>query len=613
MLQHMINYPLEARVWARTGHARRARRAGHVRHGKVHTATRGSAVWTYAYYNRGQPKSVTLASDGHSFTLTHGYNASGHENSLTYPSGLTVSYAPDGLGRPTQAGTYASDARNAPNGRLSDVTYGNGVSWHATYNTRQLPRTWRYRWAFSTYSYRVLDYDANANPTSILEDGIFDGGDRPRYAPGLDSGTFTYDALDRLTGADYVVRGPLAYAYDPLGNVREYTHDGNTASYAYDATNREAGNTYDARGNPTGVGGAALTWNLANELVEDLYGTTYAYDARGWRVKQEVTAQHTDDGVPHTRYFVYDAAHRLVERWDNGTVTDFVSLGDKAVARIKGGTTTYIHGDYQDTPLLETDANGAITRTPQIYAYNLTGAAGVEEIPGYTGAAADKETGLLYLGARYLHGPRFLSPDPAGLDPTTPFGLNRYAYANDNPVRYTDPFGMCAQDKSESDEPCPQPTEPPPPPPPPKQPTQLPPITVTATTIALPRPVFEPTPFPWGRLAGGLLRLGSRTLGPVIGIAWPTTMDAPACELPGHGPCGLMMSEMPPGYWPADKGAEEWGRRHGIGASAGRRQFHRKFKQGDTVHSGGESGWSVNPDTGDVKDPDGESHGQLQE
>ncbi|HET8899423.1 MAG TPA: RHS repeat-associated core domain-containing protein, partial [Rhodanobacteraceae bacterium] len=147
----------------------------------------------------------------------------------------------------------------------------------------------------------------------------------------------------------------------------------------------------------------------------------------------------------HTRYFLYDASHRLIERIDNGVVTDFVHVAGRTIARVEGGTATYILGDYQNTPLFETSVAGAITRVPNYLAYgHPVDAEGHAETPGYTGATADKATGLLYLGARYLHDERFLAIDPVGLDPTHPSGLNRYAYASNNPTRYTDPDGRQA-------------------------------------------------------------------------------------------------------------------------------------------------------------------------
>ena len=45
----------------------------------------------------------------------------------------------------------------------------------------------------------------------------------------------------------------------------------------------------------------------------------------------------------------------------------------------------------------------------------------------------------------------------------------------------------------------------------------------------------------------------------------------------GGDPCGELTMEskrFSPGFWQGDKGAEEWGRRNGIGAAEGRRRFH---------------------------------------
>ena len=50
------------------------------------------------------------------------------------------------------------------------------------------------------------------------------------------------------------------------------------------------------------------------------------------------------------------------------------------------------------------------------------------------------------MGARYYN-PRlgvFYGPDPAPVDPTSPFTFNRYIYANQNPYGFTDPDGRAA-------------------------------------------------------------------------------------------------------------------------------------------------------------------------
>ena len=68
-------------------------------------------------------------------------------------------------------------------------------------------------------------------------------------------------------------------------------------------------------------------------------------------------------------------------------------------------------------------------------------------------------------------------------------------------------------------------------------------------------------------------------------------------------------SNFPPGYWPADRGAPEWGRRCGLGARQGKNRFHG-IKQ-KCPGSRGTDEYGVNPDTGDVIDPSGESVGDL--
>ena len=109
------------------------------------------------------------------------------------------------------------------------------------------------------------------------------------------------------------------------------------------------------------------------------------------------------------------------------------------------GTVTYVYSDPQGTPLAEADASGNITArfdyTPYGVAVASMGPA--PNGPGYTGHVNDPETGLVYMQARYYDpaAGRFLSVDPVGPSVGDTFGVNRYAYANNNPIVNMDPDG----------------------------------------------------------------------------------------------------------------------------------------------------------------------------
>ncbi|EIL98431.1 hypothetical protein UU5_03682 [Rhodanobacter sp. 115] len=117
------------------------------------------------------------------------------------------------------------------------------------------------------------------------------------------------------------------------------------------------------------------------------------------------------------------------------------------------GTVTYVYTDPQGTPLAEADAQGNIIARFDYSPYGSIALGTAPNGPGYTGHVNDPETGLVYMQQRYddPSGGRFLSPDQVGVSPGDVFSFNRYAYANSNPLRYTDPSGRCAEYYSKKD------------------------------------------------------------------------------------------------------------------------------------------------------------------
>lgn len=129
------------------------------------------------------------------------------------------------------------------------------------------------------------------------------------------------------------------------------------------------------------------------------------------------------------------------------TRTDYISLNGMAIAEVRqvdaqAVTVTYLHTDLLGSPTQASGANGMLW-TEQYDPYGMK-VNGIPEKLGYTGHAFDDNTGLTYMQARFYDAQvgRFLSADPVEFNGANPFSFNRYAYANNNPYRYTDPTGM---------------------------------------------------------------------------------------------------------------------------------------------------------------------------
>jgi RHS repeat-associated protein len=204
--------------------------------------------------------------------------------------------------------------------------------------------------------------------------------------------------------------------------------------------------TYDNNGNTAtkvdGTGTTTYTWNSLNQLKQvTLPGgatVTFKYDPFGRRV-QKVSASGTIN-------YVYDGANAIEELDSVGAVLAKYAQGeaiDEPVALLRGGISSFYHGDALGTVTSLTNGTAAIANT---YTYNAFGklSAFSETVTNpirYTSREFDTETGLYFYRARYYDLPigRFLSEDPIHFAGDGP---NFYAYVKNSPVNWLDPLGL---------------------------------------------------------------------------------------------------------------------------------------------------------------------------
>ena len=388
--------------------------------GRLTGSIDASGTTAYSYNGLGQLTSTERANTGMpAANLAYGYAPLTAElESVTYPSGLTVSYARDADGRiiAISAGgqEIVHNITYLPFGPVADYTIGSDSASILT-----VDRTFTERYQVSRiqagtnldYQYRYYAdgsvWQIDGPPAPLVTDAVTDF----VTAPGT-------NRLDYAIGAE-----PASYSYDSHGNI---TGDG-TRTFIYDLSNR-------------------LTEVQANgETI-----ATYEYDGAGRRVRKVVA------GV--AIYYHYGADDKLIAETDGSgnPLRDYIYLGNEPVAvKIYGaqpGIYYYIN-DHLGTPQVLVDSTGA---TVWQAAYLPFGKAQVQigtitNNLRFPGQYYDDETGLHYNWHRYYDPGtgRYLIPDPIGLAG----GINLYAYANADPINWIDPEGLSSKDMEDGPNP----------------------------------------------------------------------------------------------------------------------------------------------------------------
>lgn len=107
-------------------------------------------------------------------------------------------------------------------------------------------------------------------------------------------------------------------------------------------------------------------------------------------------------------------------------------------------TVEYIHTDALGTPIAVTNASRVVIERSEYEPYGKLLNRPLTDGPGFTGHVQDAATGMTYMQQRYYDPMigRFLSVDPVTAYSNGDWRFfNRYAYAFNNPYRFTDPDG----------------------------------------------------------------------------------------------------------------------------------------------------------------------------
>lgn len=396
----------------------------------------------YSYNQRGLLASVTVTTDGTADTespeVSYSYTATGAIANIDYQGSKDASYAYtirdwvesiNDVSNP--GGNFAADYDYADNGNISKAQFYNpAINLGSAHN--------RYHWNFS--------YD-NLNRLTGADYGYgATGGSSYFDVTGLtydDAGNITALQRDDETGAlidnltySYAGSNRLQSVADAVASTGE-SWDAEDASFGYDA----AGNLTSQSGKLTGI--AYDHRNLPTQFALATNDTLIAnYNADGQRIFKELKGGAW-------QFYVMDGGQTMAVI-DQGGLSHFNLIGNSTFGRWEpGGARRYYITDHLGSTRAVVDNNGTVLETFDYYPFGLLmpkrNTAGANTIEKFTGKERDEEGGLNldYFGARYY--------DVAiarwhGVDPLAKKypEWSPYNYTLGNPIKLIDPDGQMA-------------------------------------------------------------------------------------------------------------------------------------------------------------------------
>jgi RHS repeat-associated protein len=431
---------------------------------------------TFGYDTLGRQTSMS----NHEATLTFVYDELDRITRTTDQGlGQSVDYSYDANGNLAQAASSVSTVQYLydSSDRLLELRDSRTGTYSWNYDETGLQKSMQYPNGIRS----AYEYDANGRMTEVLTKNgggnLLDGYRYTYNAAGLQTSiamlrdnftqNYQYDALNRLTRWERGTAEFEAYSYDRVGNRVGLENPQGSSVYSYDDANHLLSEVRSLSGG--GQSTTAYSWSASGNLLrkEDASGaTTYQYDA----LRRLVGI--AGPGVNH-QYGYAPTGIRVRETTEAGTKRLLTSRGNTvAVFGESGGLETYYsHEPTIDSPLaqmingrvdyLHRDGLGSVTALSGP-AGELSGGVryaafgtveqrfGTASRFGYTSRELDA-SGLMSYRSRYYDPSvgRFTTADSFRGEAQAPLTLNRYSYVLNNPLSFTDPFGLYCANPSE--------------------------------------------------------------------------------------------------------------------------------------------------------------------
>jgi RHS repeat-associated protein len=456
----------------------------------------GTRTYTREFDERNR---LTKNTDSTNKIVKFGYDAANNLKTLTDASNRITTYNYDGknqLDTVVQNTNTIADYDWYSDGLLQKVSYQNNTNRNYVYdNADRVTNITNNLGGNQSESYDY-GYDANSNRESEV---------RKENGAARRTASYQYDGLDRLKNVDYTFN--VATPNPPLGQTAQYVENSEQNTYGYDAvgnrineTNRTQSKTITLITDTNGTSRSeqvsqtpeqttTATFNELNELTQlnEPNGiSTFSYDNNGnlsqisknnsvisrydYDVRNQLTIAK-DGANNELARFDYDFERKRISKTSANITTNYTYAGSQIVNEYQSNSLTASYGigageivksefangenNFHYTDALGSvtslaNATGSLTSRNEYNAFGeLSTSGNTTNSIGYTGQRLDNETGLMALGngERYYSPAyaRFIQQDSVVGNSAMPQSLNRFAYANGNPFKYTDPSGNSSQ------------------------------------------------------------------------------------------------------------------------------------------------------------------------